>query len=65
MIPALQARALAKKRTYVNADDVQSLAYFIFGHRLELAPGSGTSESVVADICRRPLESLARQSLKR
>lgn len=65
MIPALQARALAKKRTYVNADDVQSLAHFIFGHRLELAPGSGTTESVVSDICRRPLESLARQSLKR
>jgi len=65
MIPALQARALVNRRNYVNAEDLEKLAFYVFGHRLDLAPGSGTAESVVADCCRRPLEKIARATLKR
>ncbi len=65
MMPALQARALTQGRDYVSADDVEVLSQYIFGHRLELAPGSGTEEEVVAGCCERPLETLARATLKR
>ncbi len=65
MMPALQSRALTKKRNYVNADDVEALSTFIFGHRLELAPGSGSEEDVVSSCCAKPLEKLARATLKR
>ncbi len=65
MLPALQARALMRGRSYVGADDVEALAPLIFGHRLMVAPGAGQVEEVVARCCRRPLETLARASLRR
>ncbi|MEL6346568.1 MAG: AAA family ATPase [Myxococcota bacterium] len=65
MLPALQARAVARGRSYVSAADVEVLAPYIFSHRLMLAPGAGEPEAVVADCCRKPLETLARSTLRR
>jgi MoxR-like ATPase len=65
MLPALQARALAKGRVYVNADDVEALSGVVFGHRLTLAPGSGAAYDVVEECCRKPLDRLARKTLSR
>lgn len=65
MIPALQAHALLAGRDFVSADDLQVLAPFVFAHRLVLAPGAGTPEEVIAQCLKRPMERLARASLKR
>ncbi len=65
MIPALQARALTRVRDYVSAEDVEYLAPYIFGHRLELAPGTDSVETVIRECMARPLERLARASLRR
>jgi MoxR-like ATPase len=65
MLPALQARALTARRNFVDADDIAYLAPIVFAHRLELAPGAGTSEEVVAECTLKPLEKLSRATLKR
>ncbi len=65
MIPALQARALTRVREYVNAEDVEALAGYIFGHRLELAPGTDNVAAVLKECMAEPLERLARSSMKR
>jgi MoxR-like ATPase len=65
MIPALQARALSRVRDYVNAEDVEYLAQYIFGHRLELAPGTDSVETVIKDCLAKPMERLARATLRR
>lgn len=65
MMPALQARAVAHGRNYVSAEDVKALAPHIFAHRLMIAPGGGSAEEVIAACCKRPLERLARSTLRR
>lgn len=65
MLPALQGHALASQRDHVTADDVEALAPYIFGHRLELAPGAESTEEVLAACMKRPLEALAQSTLKR
>jgi MoxR-like ATPase len=65
MIPALQARALTRVRDYVSAEDVEALSIFIFGHRLELAPGTDSVEAVVRECAAQPLERLARATMRR
>jgi MoxR-like ATPase len=65
MIPALQARALSRMRSYVSADDVEALAPFIFGHRLELAPGVDDVDSLIRAAMVKPLERLARATMAR
>ncbi|MBI2896271.1 MAG: AAA family ATPase [Deltaproteobacteria bacterium] len=65
MIPALQARALSRMRDYVSAEDVEALAPLVFGHRLELAPGSETTESVVRGCLVQPLEKLSRSTMRK
>lgn len=65
MMPALQARALTRVRDYVSAEDVEALAPFIFGHRLELAPGADTVEQLVKECLTQPLERLARATMRR
>ncbi|MCB9759923.1 MAG: AAA family ATPase [Alphaproteobacteria bacterium] len=65
MLPALQARALSRQRDYVNADDVEALSQVIFAHRLAVAPGAGGVDEIVKDCCKRPLEQLARKTLRR
>ena len=65
MLPALQAHALAAGRDFVSSEDIEKLAPFVFAHRLELAPGAGAAEDVVAECCSRALESLSRKTLRR
>jgi MoxR-like ATPase len=65
MLPALQARALAFGRDHVTADDVESLARYIFGHRLELAPGAEPFDTILDGCMKRPLETLARGTLRK
>jgi MoxR-like ATPase len=65
MIPALQARALTQARDYVNAADVESLSPYIFGHRLELAPGTDGVDAVLRECLTEPLERLARSTMRR
>jgi len=65
MLPALQARALSRVRDFVNAEDVEYLAPYIFGHRLELAPGTDSVEAVVRECLAKPMERLARATLRR
>jgi len=65
MIPALQARALTRVRDYVNAEDVEALSTYIFGHRLELAPGTDNVDAVLRECLADPLERLARSTMKR
>ena len=65
MVPALQARAVTQRRNYVSADDIEALSTLVFGHRLELAPGAESLESVIQTCCADALERLARASLQR
>lgn len=63
-LPALQARALIKGRDYVDADDIVNLSPFIFGHRIELAPGSDEAFSIINQCIKKPIETLSRYSLR-
>ncbi len=65
MIPALQARALTRVRDYVSAEDVEALAPYIFGHRLELAPGTDNVDAVLRECLTEPLERLTRSTMRR
>ena len=65
MIPALQARALTRVRDHVTAEDVEALSQYVFGHRLELAPGADAFDTVVRECCAGPLEHLARLTMRR
>lgn len=64
-VPALQARALSQTRDFVNAEDLEFLAPYIFSHRLELGAPSEQTQSIVQDCLRPALESLARVTLHR
>jgi MoxR-like ATPase len=63
MIPALQARALTQRRSYVTDEDVRALAHYTFSHRLELAPGAGAPEQVVNELMAPALDVLARRAV--
>lgn len=65
MLPAMQVAALMKGRDYVSTEDVSLLAPFVFGHRMELAPGEEDGMAVVKDCTREPLERLSRKTLQR
>jgi MoxR-like ATPase len=65
MIPALQARALTRMRDYVSAEDVQVLAPLVFSHRLELAPGADSVDTIIKECLKDPIEKLSRSSMKR
>jgi MoxR-like ATPase len=64
MIPALQVRALGQRRDFASADDVEALARFVFAHRIDLAPGIEDADAVVRACMQRPLERLARASMR-
>jgi len=64
MLPALQALAGLRGRDYVAADDVETLVPRVFGHRVELAPGVGELRTVLDEAMERPLEALARSTLR-
>lgn len=64
MMPALQARALVSGRDHVTPDDLEVLAPFVFGHRLECAPGVEDVMSIIREHTAGQVEKLARRSLR-
>jgi MoxR-like ATPase len=63
-LPALRAHAFCRGRDYVNAEDLEILAPYLFAHRLTLAPGAGAALDVVRDCAAGPMERLARSTLR-
>jgi len=64
-LPAMQARAMIHGRDHVAPEDVEALLGPLFGHRLELAPGTDEAAPVIAECAAPVLERLARLSLQR
>jgi len=64
-VPALQTLALFRGRDFVSTEDIAYLLPFLIAHRLELAPGSGAVEEIIAAAAEQPLEVLARSTLRR
>ena len=65
MLPALQAVAALRGRDYVTADDVESLAPRVLGHRIEMAPGVADVQEVLDDATAKAVERLSRSTLRR
>jgi MoxR-like ATPase len=65
MLPALQAVAALRGRDYVTADDVESLAPRVLGHRVEMAPGVADVDEVLGEAVARGIERLSRSTLRR
>jgi MoxR-like ATPase len=65
LLPALQAHALLSGRDYVSPRDLELLAPYVFGHRLECAPGVDDPMTVVREHTGIEVERLARKSLAR
>ena len=65
LMPALQARALLSGRDFVSPHDLEVLAPFVFGHRLEVAPGVEDVGAIIAEHTAREVEKLSRKALTR
>ncbi len=63
-LPALQARALMRRRDYVAPEDLEALAVPLFVHRLECAPGVDDPSQVIRDALAPSIDRLARASLR-
>ncbi|HPC84509.1 MAG TPA: AAA family ATPase [Thermoanaerobaculaceae bacterium] len=63
-VPALKARALARGRDWVSGEDVEALAPYIFAHRVSLAVPTADAAAIVKEALARPLEALARATLR-
>ncbi|MDO9475208.1 MAG: AAA family ATPase [Pseudohongiella sp.] len=63
IMPALQVLAAMRGRSYVNADDLETLLPPVLTHRVELAPGSSDFVKILRDCMRGPMEILARGTL--
>ena len=61
--PTLQVLAAMRGRSYVNADDLETLLPPVLTHRVELAPGSADFTKILRDCMRAPMETLARSTL--
>lgn len=64
LLPALQARALISGRDYVSPRDLEALAPYVFGHRLEVAPGVDDVLGVIREHTAREVEKLSRKVLR-
>lgn len=64
MMPALQARAMLQRRSYVSPDDVVALAPHVFRHRIECVPGVDDPEVVIRECVTPIAEQLARHSMQ-
>jgi MoxR-like ATPase len=62
-IPALQARAMLRERSFVSSEDIVALAKHLFLHRISLIPGVRDGESVIKDALIEPIEKLSKRSL--
>lgn len=64
MLPALQVSAALRGRSFVSAEDIELLLPRVLGHRIELAPGVTDIDKVLRDNMRKPMDELARSTLK-
>lgn len=64
MLPALQVLATLRGRSFVSAEDIETLLPRVLGHRVELAPGVADLTRVLKDCMREPMEQLARATLR-
>ena len=64
MLPALQVLATLRGRSFVSAEDIETLLPRVLGHRVELAPGVADLSRVLKDCMREPMEQLARATLR-
>lgn len=64
LLPALQVLAAMRGRSFVSAEDIETLLPRVLGHRVELAPGVSDLGKVLHDSMREPMEQLARTTLK-
>ena len=63
-LSALKVAAALRGRDYVTDSDLTYLAPYLFCHRLMMAPGSGSPEELVESCLKRPIEQLARKSVR-
>lgn len=64
LLPALQVLAALRGRSFVSAEDIETLLPRVLGHRIELAPGVADLSKVLKDCMREPMEVLARATLR-
>lgn len=64
LLPALQVLATLRSRSFVSAEDIETLLPRVLGHRVELAPGVADLTRVLKDCMREPMEQLARATLR-
>ena len=64
MLPALQAAAALRSRSYVSASEIEWLLPRVLRHRVELAPGAGNFDAILRDVMAAPMEQLARSTLR-
>ncbi|MES3008769.1 MAG: AAA family ATPase [Pseudomonadota bacterium] len=64
LMPALQVLAALRGRSFVSAEDIETLLPRVLGHRVELAPGVADLGKVLHDCMRDPMEQLARTTLQ-
>ena len=60
---ALQVRAAMSGRGYVSPDDLRFLIPYLFGHRIERAPGSPEPEVLLREAATEPMERLVQTLL--
>ena len=64
-IPAMQTRALLKGRDFVAPEDLEYLLPPLLWHRIELIPGADDPAAVILSAAEKPLERLAKATLRR
>jgi MoxR-like ATPase len=64
-LPALQAHAVINGRDYVAPDDLETLAPYVFEHRIECVAGIDDAAAIVRDCAKGPIDRLAKESLKK
>ncbi len=63
-IPALQTRAMLRRRDYVSSEDIEALMVPLFRHRLSLVAGIEDPRALIFECLRGPMERLCRSSLR-
>ncbi len=64
-LPALKARAMIRGRDFVSSEDIEALAIPLFAHRIELLPGDDDAPGLIRSVLKKPLERLARATMRR
>lgn len=63
-VPALQTLAMLRGRDFVAPEDIEHLVVPLFQHRTELVPGVEDVGVVIRDCIKKPLDTLARATLR-